>query len=83
MFLIQKPVKWFNEYSYSQNNNWWSWEKALDVNKLIQKADNDTERTEIEGKYFTTNHYDRLISDIFVSKIKQKKWLMNLIFLVS
>ena len=76
MFLIQKSVKWFNEYSYSQNNNWlrsWeSWEKALDVNKLIQKADNDTERTEIEGKYFTTNHYDRLISDIFVSKIKQK-----------
>ena len=37
--------------------------------------------SDIESKYFTTSDYIKFMNEIISNKLKEKKWLMNLIFL--
>ena len=46
--------------------------KLLDVSGLVKKKYYDAKISDIEGKYFTTSDYNKLRSDIFDAKIKQK-----------
>ena len=57
--------------------------KIPDVTEFVKKVYYDNKIKEIEGKYFTSVDYNKFMSDILDSKIKQKNWLMNLIFLIS
>ena len=46
--------------------------KISNISKLVMKGEYDAKTKNIEGKYFTTAHYNRFTSDILESKIKQK-----------
>ena len=58
--------------------------KIPDVSKLVKKVNCDAKIKDIQGKYFTTTDYNKLMNDILDSKTKTKKnCLIKLIFLIS
>ena len=52
-----------------------SWvENKIPVTEFVNKVDYDNKTKEIERKYFTNADYNKFMSDILDSKIKQKNW---------
>ena len=56
--------------------------KILDISNLVKKTDYDEKMTDIENKYITTGHYNKVTTNIVAQRIKKKNFLKILILLI-
>ena len=57
--------------------------KIPELRGSVKKTSYDSKISDMEKKCLTNSDYNKIMSDILDVKIKEKKWLINLIFLIS